>query len=186
MRDEGRRIVSEEVVPEFHDECMGIPVILRDGVIRRVYSDGSETFEVLKERELEVALLLSRVRNPIRLSGRDVRFFRKVLGVTARSLAERLNVSPETVSRWENDKQGLNGSGGFVDQGIRLLVCDSLKQASPEMMEGYDPSEIINLRIVQVVDTECLQTPVTMALARRHSESNNDDGSSEWAANQAA
>ncbi len=41
-------------------------------------------------------------------SGEAVRFMRKVIGVSAKEWADLLGVTPETVSRWENDQRAID------------------------------------------------------------------------------
>ena len=57
--------------------------------------------------ELSAAAAIVRCLMPIRLQGREVRAIRKIAGWTGAELTERMDVkaSPETISRWEDDKQ---------------------------------------------------------------------------------
>jgi DNA-binding transcriptional regulator YiaG len=41
------------------------------------------------------------------IGGAEVRFCRKAIGLTQGRLAEMMDVAPETISRWENDKDPL-------------------------------------------------------------------------------
>lgn len=77
----------------------------------RSYPQYAELFRVLAR-----AVIV----HPARLDGARVRFLRKYLGLTQAELGERLDVQPETVSRWENDAQDV---GATADRLLRMLVA---------------------------------------------------------------
>lgn len=68
---------------------------------------------------LHRALALFLLRKTSRLSGPEVRFLRKYIGLSGADFAKRLGAEPETVSRWENGKQPI---GGAAERFLRLLV----------------------------------------------------------------
>ncbi len=59
------------------------------------------------------------VQKPERLSGAEARFLRKWLGWSGQDTADRLGFTPETVSRWENDKVPISET---ADKLLRSLV----------------------------------------------------------------
>lgn len=77
--------------------------------------------EVLGRFELSAARKLAELG--IR-EGAAFKFMRKALGMRAADLAELLSVTPETVSRWENDKNEVD-LAAFVTLGA--LVADKLE-----------------------------------------------------------
>lgn len=70
----------------------------------------------------ELARLLA--GKPSRLTGREVRFLRKVMGWSGRSFALLIGVTPETVSRWENDKEPI---GPVAERLLRVLVTQKVQ-----------------------------------------------------------
>jgi putative zinc finger/helix-turn-helix YgiT family protein len=80
------------------------------------YIDGP----LLERLELEIA---RRVLEAGAHSGAAFRFIRKTLGLSATSVAELLNVAPETISRWENGKREIDRAA-FATLGA--LVNDAL------------------------------------------------------------
>lgn len=67
----------------------------------------------LEKFELAVAIKLA---NAGEMNGEIARFLRKALGLKAKELAILLNVVPETVSRWENNKI-------VIDHASAALLC---------------------------------------------------------------
>jgi putative zinc finger/helix-turn-helix YgiT family protein len=77
----------------------------------RSYPRYAELFRVLARAVIE---------HTARLDGARVRFLREYLGLTQAELGERLDVHPETVSRWENDTQDV---GVTADRLLRMRVA---------------------------------------------------------------
>jgi putative zinc finger/helix-turn-helix YgiT family protein len=59
------------------------------------------------------------------LSGKEVRFLRKQMGLSAKELAGVLDVTPVTVSRWENESEPL---GVANDKLIRMFYIQMLQE----------------------------------------------------------
>lgn len=59
------------------------------------------------------------IQKPARLSGPEARFLRKWLGWSGQDAADRLGFTPETVSRWENDRVPISET---ADKLLRSLV----------------------------------------------------------------
>lgn len=64
-------------------------------------------------------------------SGEAFRFIRRALGLKAMDLALLLRVTPETISRWENDQRPIDANAWIT---VGSLVLESASQA-PETMQ---------------------------------------------------
>lgn len=101
-----------------------------------------ERFEVLVAQEL--------IESGVR-TGATLRYVRKILDLRANELAELLDVKPETISRWENDKVApdrivLAVLGGLITDQLshRTETIDRLRRLSePKKLE---PTVRISLR----------------------------------------
>lgn len=72
----------------------------------------------------------SLLKKPFLLSGSEIRFLRKEAGIAGKSLAAKLNVTPEHLSRVENGKSGKKKPKGEVfgpqaDKLIRAIIAVS-------------------------------------------------------------
>lgn len=85
----------------------------------RACDDGAFDDGVLERFELHVATKLADAGLQ---SGAAFRFMRKALGLRAVDLGELLDVSPETVSRWETDKRA-------VDRGALAVLASCVRDA---------------------------------------------------------
>lgn len=61
--------------------------------------------------------------------GRYIQSRRKAAGMTQKELADRLNVSFQAVSKWEN-------GDALPDTGILLALCDELKTTADRLLNG--------------------------------------------------
>lgn len=80
---------------------------------KAVFMEGT----ALERADLEVACVLAS-RGPA--SGETFRFMRKTLGMRAVVLASLLGVTPETISRWENEQRSVDGNAWIVLGSIAL------------------------------------------------------------------
>lgn len=104
----------------YHYHESGLPNIILKGVTVRRCPACNE-FEVVIPRvtELHQIIALAVVRKTTRLTGAEVRFLRKFLGLSGVDFAGRMGVSPEAVSKWEHEKDPI---GGQSDRLLRMMV----------------------------------------------------------------
>jgi len=95
---------------------------------------------------LIAAVAIGRSKADRKLSGQEIRFLRKALDETGKELAEHLDVTEETVSRWENDRLAISNS---VERMLRLRVCKVLRQKAPAM-DWNDDEILYRLKIIPV------------------------------------
>jgi len=106
------------------------PYLFHDAGLPNAYLIGIKVFvcsrceriaaEIPAVDELMNALARVLVQKTSPLTGKEVRFLRKRLGLKATELAAMLSVTPEQLSRWENEH---NGMGGSIDRLIRLAYA---------------------------------------------------------------
>ncbi|MBX2798202.1 MAG: helix-turn-helix domain-containing protein [Myxococcales bacterium] len=97
-----------------------LPTVQLSGIEgQRCTSCGDLKYRVPNMEELFRVVAGLLVHKPERLSGSEARFLRKWLGWSGQDTAERLGFTPETVSRWENDKVLISET---ADKLLRSLV----------------------------------------------------------------
>jgi len=133
------------ILEEYEDTLFGIPVVLHNAVCVETSDDGERFTTIPDEDGLVAAMVMVRALNPLKLSSADLKFFRKALGLKAKEFAEALDVDPATVSRWENDAQGV---GGYCDKMIRHYVCGEIHKRAPAI--DFDPQMITSMRVVGI------------------------------------
>lgn len=103
----------------YHFVESGLPNVYLDEVVIHYCSCGEEAAEIPCLDDLLDKIAKRIVASAQFLSGAEVRFLRKRLGLQANELAEILGVSRVTVSRWENDKVKIDKA---YDDMIRALI----------------------------------------------------------------
>lgn len=103
-----------------HRTKVGRFVVIDNGVLATdQMSDGTPILSAELVSTLERRATITVLRDVELVSGEELRFARKVLGLRQTELAEQLGVAVETVSRWET------GADAFK-RPIQLAVCDLL------------------------------------------------------------
>lgn len=144
---DANRNITHRIVPEFEEDLLGLPypVLLIDSVIEEFDPETGEalTHTIPALDSLVAAVAIVRALTPVKLAPEEVRFVRKAMDMTGRDLAEALNTTPETVSRWENGGQA---PGEFVERLLRHLVCGRLRDLAPAI--DVDPNAITTMRVL--------------------------------------
>lgn len=137
------RPVTRSTLHEYQDEHMGIPIVLYDAAIEeRCEHCNCSSIEIPDLKGLIAAIAVCRVMVDQKLRGKDLRFLRTALGMTARSFAELVGVSGETISRWENDKEPITPS---TEKLIRLTAGALLEDQAPAVT--FDQKKIAEMKI---------------------------------------
>lgn len=121
-------------VPEYNYNLAGIPLRLFDAVTisqcdcNQEGCNESTEPDIPNHQGLVAAAATLRSVIPVKLCGTEIKFLRKAIELPAKRLAQLLDVTPETVSRWENDKAPISTSSEKL---LRFLVATSLKEKAP-------------------------------------------------------
>ncbi len=138
----GGKRIRVETMKEYHDDgLIGLPgVVVLDAARKYVCKDCGEEngISIPDEEGLEAAAAVARAGIPVPLRGREIRFLRAALGLTAKQLAKYLPATEESVSRWENDKHPMGAQNEKI---LRLLVARLLKDRAPAI--GFDEVAIL-------------------------------------------
>jgi transcriptional regulator with XRE-family HTH domain len=160
-------ITRQEILSRYEDELFGIPVVIRNAVIRETDERGDSFITIPDEAGLAAAIAMTRALVPVKLSGDDIRMMRKTLGLKAKDFAAALDMAPARLSRLERDTRGL---GSFTELNIRQFVCAHLKRLAPAI--SYDPAEIATMRPVdgEVGPLEFERVRLKLAESQRKSD----------------
>lgn len=100
---------------KFKDKSLGLPDLTLIGVeIRKCKKCGEEEVVIPKAEQLRKLIVSKLVKKSGLLIGAEVRYLRKYIGWSGVQFAEKFKVAPETISRWENDKEKI----GYAEDGL--------------------------------------------------------------------
>ncbi len=130
-----------------HDyPVLDMPVVLVNAVDRFTCTCGHSLDVIANHEGLIAAVALCRVLMRIKLNGKEIRLLRKTLDLKAIELAGRLEVSPETLSRWENAAEVISNA---KEKNLRLRVALALATKAPAIevnLEALMAMEITPVR----------------------------------------
>jgi transcriptional regulator with XRE-family HTH domain len=134
---------SREILPSYLvDDLLGFPVEVIDSVQKEVCPEsGDINITITNVPGLIAAACVARVLLPQKLSGKEIKSLRKSLEITGKALAEILNVTAETISRWENDKEPIGPNSELL---LRAHVAIQLKERTAI---PFDLKQIIEMKI---------------------------------------
>jgi len=83
---------------------------------------------------LITAVALTRVKLPFKLNSGEIKFVRKALDMTSKQMADLMKVTPETFSRWENEKMPMvEASERFFRLISIAMLMDRAEAVDPEL-----------------------------------------------------
>ncbi|HVU01659.1 MAG TPA: type II TA system antitoxin MqsA family protein [Polyangiaceae bacterium] len=98
----------------------GLPNVTLVGVeVRRCTECGEHEVVIPKIEKLHRTIAMAVVGKKTRLTAEEIRFLRKYLGWSGADFARHMGVTPESISRWENEKERMNP---VADRLLRLMV----------------------------------------------------------------
>jgi len=142
----------------FKEDLIGLPeVYLLDSVVAHECPacDHQAGVTIPNVPGLLAAIAVTRAMYPRKLTGVEIKFLRKAIDLTGRDLAAKLDMQPEQVSRWENDRAPMPSS---TEKFFRGMVGRRLADVAKAI--EFDPEQIENMNI------ECLRgntEPLRMA-----------------------
>ena len=117
----------------FHFLDSGLDNVYLVGIKYFVYADGKVTAEIPALKRLMKLIAKDLVYSPNPLSGSEIRFLRKRMGLKAVDMATSLLIEPESLSRIENGHQD---AGIHLDIVTRLTYCSG--SGDDELLDLFD------------------------------------------------
>lgn len=132
---------GKAIAQVFEADCLGAPfaVYLHDSVEFEPASQmgGKPKYTIPNVKELLLLILIVRVTQDQKLSGAEIKFIRKIIGLKQRDLAKKLEISVEHLSRHEN---GLP----MTSQGEKFFRTVALREAAkfPELPKSTKDQKV--------------------------------------------
>jgi DNA-binding transcriptional regulator YiaG len=138
----GQPFNSRELIYEHQDKILGYPVVLHRAVERKTCECGHKVDFTPDVPGLMAAVAAYRILMPHKLNGLEIKKIRKATGLKGIELSDKLSVTPETISRWENDKEPIRVE---AERGLRLKLLSILSARTHVFREDYEA--LISLEI---------------------------------------
>lgn len=125
----GAKNVERVILEAYNYNGLGLPIVVSRSVIRTSCATCEQQSHTIPDLGgLKAAVAVSIVADPSKLSGQQIKFLRKAMGLKAIEFAKRIDLAAETISRLENDKIDLSGP---LELKLRMIVIDALHAKAP-------------------------------------------------------
>jgi putative zinc finger/helix-turn-helix YgiT family protein len=130
-------------------EGSGLPYVTLVGVeVRRCAACGEHEVVIPKIEQLHRTMAMAVIEKRTRLTAAEIRFLRKYLGWSGVDFARHMGVTPESVSRWENEREQMTA---VADRLLRLMVVTK--------------TPVSDYSLDALLDLDEKQTPVRLRVA---------------------
>jgi transcriptional regulator with XRE-family HTH domain len=133
------------ILERYEDNLMGLPYpVAVIGSAEEVTDANGKVLGVAvpNAEGAAAAVALALCFMPVQLLGAEVRFIRRVLGMTGQQFAETLGMDPATLSRWEHDKQPV---GEWAHKAVRWAAVLLLQKGAPG--SHFRQEDIVKLKL---------------------------------------
>jgi transcriptional regulator with XRE-family HTH domain len=137
--------IKTKLVKKYEDKNLGIRGVFIWNTVTVEFCPRcprSQSVIIPNLQGLIAAVAVYRVQVPLKLNAHEIRFLRKAIEWTAKELGEKLEVRPETISRWET---GSDVIGPQSEKLFRVIVGYELSEKAPAI--EFDPKAIAKMRI---------------------------------------
>lgn len=151
--------------------------------LKNVYLEGVKEFICPKCKEsyidipspelihIIIALVISSKEGM--LSGEEIRFMRKELGMTGKAFAHFIGVSPITLSRWENDSGSANKSEAhdrLIRFAFKIMICERLRIMVSWLENQIENKKVASLarRRLEINAAQLGKTKIPKMLRNKH------------------
>ncbi|MCX7046165.1 MAG: hypothetical protein NTX50_11855 [Candidatus Sumerlaeota bacterium] len=116
-------MVERKIQKTYIDKTAGIPVILLDVPMVKVYGEWTPD---INYRQLDKALCATIAVKKGQLTGAELRFMRRNMGLKLNDFAKHFHVSHESITEWEKCGDRSTSMDWHIEKDIRLTVLDWL------------------------------------------------------------
>jgi len=112
-------------------------VVLQGIELIRCPKCGNEDPIIPRMNDLMRALALATVSKPYRLTGEELRFLRKYLGITAEQFAGLLHVDKTTISKWETNDDPVGEQSDRLIRATVVILGEGLQASQKQTVEKF-------------------------------------------------
>ena len=146
----GKRMQKVRANKPYHYTASGLSNVMLQGI--KVYrcACGEEMAQIPRMGELHMVIAISLLKKSECLEGDELKFLRKYFRLKATEVAEKLKVTKQTFSRWENGRERI---GEASERLVRIFFLMKLVDNAPPAFSRSKRIEVIEegLRAVREI-----------------------------------
>jgi DNA-binding transcriptional regulator YiaG len=132
--------MKDKKISTFVYDGLGVPVKLVNVPMKKMLG---EWFIDINMETLQRVVLEALIHKPVSLTGAEIRYIRKYMGISTTEFGDIFGVSHVSVVKWENSK---NGIAPALELCIRLQVMNYLKAKDKEFRDLYNEINLGKLK----------------------------------------
>ncbi len=92
---------------------------------------------ISKPKDIIRTLARAIVDKPFALTGEEIRFLRKYLGMSGDTFARHLHSDKAVLSRWENDREPVGSKSDLLIRTIAVILGEGLREGSESVVKKF-------------------------------------------------
>jgi putative zinc finger/helix-turn-helix YgiT family protein len=137
-----KHVMKHDTADRYHYIESGLDNLILEGIDIFGCPCGENIVRIPAVDELHKLVGLRIIIKNTPLTGNEIRFLRKNMGMSATKLAGLMGIDNATVSRWENEKQKISKSH---DHFLRLIYCN-MKRINPKQIVDIIQNEFPSIQ----------------------------------------
>jgi putative zinc finger/helix-turn-helix YgiT family protein len=131
--------------------------VLKNISVIKCDSCGNVDPVISRPKEIAREMAKAIVNKPFALTGEEIRFLRKYLGMSQETLASHLHSDKAVLSRWENDREPVGSKSDLLIRTIAVILGEGLEGQRQEVVKSFPKIEEEARKVRWELDPERLK-----------------------------
>lgn len=136
--------------------------ILKNISVMKCESCGNLDPIISRPKEIAREVARAIVNKPFALTGEEIRFLRKYLGMSQETFASHLHSDKAVLSRWENDRETVGSKSDLLIRTIAVILGEGLGEERQEVVKNFPKIEEDAKKVRWELDPEHLKVALVV------------------------
>ncbi len=132
----------------------GLNVVLQGIEIEKCEACKSESPIIPRMNDLMRTIALAVIAKPYALTGEDVRYLRKYLGMTGDALSRLIHIDRTTLSKWENNDDRIGQQSDLLIRSVAIGLGPGLCEKMEKLMRDFERIKKTRKKVSVSVDAQ--------------------------------
>lgn len=136
--------------------------VLKNISVIKCDSCGNADPIISRPKEITREMARAIVTKPFALTGEEIRFLRKYLGMSQETFASYLHSDKAVLSRWENDREAVGSKSDLLIRSIAVILGEGLENERQEVVKNFPKIEEEAKKVRWELDPERLKVALVV------------------------